>query len=159
MKDNFIRRAVVIDVYDGDSITVNLDLGFGVTLNNQKIRLARIDTPELKSNSSKRVYKTEKALGLDIQQWLEELLMGKEIFIKSVDYEPSFSRLVGEIYVYIDDNMLHLNQYMIDHGIAREYHDNSSYPEKWNLKWYNETGKKLFLEWKQTKNPAINIIK
>ena len=41
-------RAVVTDVYDGDTVTVDVDLGFHVWVHGEKIRLAHIDAPERK---------------------------------------------------------------------------------------------------------------
>lgn len=38
-------RAFVRKVYDGDTITVDIDLGFEVLLKNQKLRLYGINTP------------------------------------------------------------------------------------------------------------------
>ena len=43
-------RAYVKNVYDGDSITVDIDLGFGVLLQSQKIRLLKINTPEIRGS-------------------------------------------------------------------------------------------------------------
>lgn len=40
-------KAQVVSVYDGDTLTVDIDLGFEVWLRKQKIRLAGIDTPEI----------------------------------------------------------------------------------------------------------------
>ena len=44
----YLYKAFVTDVYDGDTITVDIDLGFWTTLHKQKIRLYGINTPELK---------------------------------------------------------------------------------------------------------------
>ena len=35
----------VIKVVDGDTIDVDIDLGFNITLSNQRIRLQGVDTP------------------------------------------------------------------------------------------------------------------
>lgn len=43
-------RAIVTRVYDGDSITADIDLGLGVWLRGQKLRLWGIDTPELRGD-------------------------------------------------------------------------------------------------------------
>ena len=147
MTDEFIRKATVIDVYDGDSITVDIDLGFDVVLSQQKFRLARIDTPEKQSNSNKRVFASEKAVAIEIQEWLKSILLGKTVYIKSL-CATSFNRLVGEVWVEIDDRTMHVNQYMLDHGLAREYYTKNNKEDKWNLKWFNANAKELYLEWK-----------
>ena len=41
-------RATVISVYDGDTITVDIDLGFGIVLRKQKLRLYGLNTPEVR---------------------------------------------------------------------------------------------------------------
>jgi micrococcal nuclease len=149
MTDEFIRKATVTDVYDGDSITLDINLGFGVILSQQKFRLSRIDTPEKQSNNSKRVYASEKAVAIEIQEWLKSILIGKTVYIKSLS-TTSFNRLVGEVWVDIDDRTMHVNQYMIDHGLAREYFTENNKDEKWCLKWFNAGAKDLYLEWKES---------
>ena len=44
----YIYKAEVVSVYDGDTITVDIDLGFNVVLRKQKIRLGGINTPEIR---------------------------------------------------------------------------------------------------------------
>ena len=39
-------KCVLVRVVDGDTIDINLDLGFGVWLFKQRVRLMGIDTPE-----------------------------------------------------------------------------------------------------------------
>ena len=53
--------AVVKNVFDGDAITVDLDLGFGVTLVDRRLRLRGVDAPKMKTedpNEKKRAYET-----------------------------------------------------------------------------------------------------
>ena len=47
-------RAYVRKIYDGDTITVDIDLGFGVVLHNQKVRLVRINAPELRGEQREK---------------------------------------------------------------------------------------------------------
>ena len=49
-KPDYVYKAYVRSVYDGDTITVDIDVGFGITLTSQKIRLRGIDTPEVREN-------------------------------------------------------------------------------------------------------------
>jgi endonuclease YncB( thermonuclease family) len=46
----YIYKAKVTDVYDGDTITVDIELGFYTKLQDQKIRLYGINTPEMKGS-------------------------------------------------------------------------------------------------------------
>ncbi len=45
--EDYVRKATVVRVVDGDTIVVNVDLGFGIWRNNQKVRLLGIDCPEV----------------------------------------------------------------------------------------------------------------
>ena len=44
----YFYKANVTSVYDGDTITADIDLGLGVFIKKQKLRLSRIDAPELR---------------------------------------------------------------------------------------------------------------
>lgn len=44
-------RAKVKSVYDGDTCTVDIDLGFHITLRDIKVRLYGVDTPELRGGT------------------------------------------------------------------------------------------------------------
>lgn len=53
-------KATVVRVIDGDTLEVDIDLGFNTTLKKEKLRLLGIDTPELRSkNLSERVHAQE----------------------------------------------------------------------------------------------------
>ena len=68
-------RAYVRKVYDGDTITVDFDLGFGVVLKSQKIRLLRIDAPEVRGK--------ERPEGLKSRDALRKLIGNKWVQIKN----------------------------------------------------------------------------
>jgi micrococcal nuclease len=59
-------------VVDGDTIDVDIDLGFNVSYF-QRVRLAGIDTPE-----SRTTDEYEKKLGLEAKEWLKHKLEGAE---------------------------------------------------------------------------------
>jgi endonuclease YncB( thermonuclease family) len=63
----------VIDVYDGDTVTVDLDLGFHVWKRGEKIRLAHIDAPELRGESQ--------AEGKAAGDFLRDLVLNKNVII------------------------------------------------------------------------------
>ena len=69
-------RAVVIDVYDGDTVTVDLDLGFHVWKRGEKIRLAHIDAPELRGESQ--------AEGEAAGDFLRDLVLNKNVIIQTI---------------------------------------------------------------------------
>ena len=43
-------KAKVVDVYEGDTCTVDIDLGLHIWNKGEKIRLNRINAPELRGN-------------------------------------------------------------------------------------------------------------
>ncbi len=55
----YTYKGVVTRVVDGDTVDVDVDLGFDVWLKKQRVRLAGIDTPESRTRNL-----AEKALGL-----------------------------------------------------------------------------------------------
>tara|TARA_B110000971_G_C19968534_1_gene481420 strand:- start:348 stop:686 length:339 start_codon:yes stop_codon:yes gene_type:complete len=112
MTDKFFYqyKATVKSVYDGDTITCDIDLGFDVILRKQKIRLYGIDTPELRGE--------EKERGIMVRDKVRELIDGKDIILKSIkDKKGKYGRWLGII--YIDE--LNLNDWLIDNDFAVKY--------------------------------------
>jgi micrococcal nuclease len=100
-------RALVTKVYDGDTITVDIDLGFGVCLKGQKIRLADINTPEIRGS--------EREEGLKTRDALRDKILNKWITIKTCkDKKGKYGRWLGEI--WIDD--VCMNEWLITEGYA-----------------------------------------
>ncbi len=103
-------RAFVRKVYDGDTITVDIDLGFDVVLKNQKIRLSRIDAPEVRGK--------ERDKGLHSRDRLRERICNKWIIIKtSKDKKGKFGRWLGEIW----SGESCINDWLLKEGLAVEY--------------------------------------
>ena len=114
-KDPYIYRVKqVLRVVDGDTIDADIDLGFDISLT-KRVRLSGVDTPESRTTDLK-----EKALGLEVKEWLKKKLDGKKnILIKTElpDSTEKYGRILGRLYV--DD--VCLNDRMIDEGYAWEY--------------------------------------
>ena len=103
-------RAFVRKVYDGDTITVDIDLGFDVILKAQKIRLVRINAPEVRGS--------ERPAGLKSRDALREKICNKWVKIKTQkDKKGKYGRWLGEVFVE-DEN---INQWLISEGYAKEY--------------------------------------
>ncbi len=103
-------QATVTKVYDGDTITVDFDLGFGIILKKQKIRLLGINTPEVRG--------AEKADGIISRDALRQRILDKQVIIKtSKDKKGKYGRWLGEVFVE-DEN---INQWLISEGYAKEY--------------------------------------
>ena len=81
----FEYRVKIKRVVDGDTVDVDIDLGFGVWMCNERVRLYGIDTPESRINIKKYPErKREKELGLKAKQRLK-VLCGKKVLIEVVD--------------------------------------------------------------------------
>ncbi|MEZ4709970.1 MAG: thermonuclease family protein [Caldilineaceae bacterium] len=109
--------AIVTDVYDGDTITVDMDLGLGVWRKGQKIRFWKVNTPELKG--------PDRPLGLQVRDFVSEMLLNKEVLIRTildkrgVDSTGKFGRLLGEILVEDEQGQLiNVNELLLARGLA-----------------------------------------
>lgn len=113
MDNNFqlyTYRATVTGVYDGDTITADIDLGMGVWSHEQKIRLRGINTPEIKIGTAE-----DRALGAKARDYLRSLLMGKTVVIRTFkDKKEKFGRWLAD--VWIDE--VKVNDRMIESGHA-----------------------------------------
>lgn len=67
----FHYNALVTKVYDGDTITADIDLGLGVWSRGQKIRLYGLDTPELRGE--------EREEGLKVRDYVRARLAGRTV--------------------------------------------------------------------------------
>lgn len=110
------RVKKVTNVVDGDTIDVDIDLGFSVSFS-QRLRLAGIDTPE-----SRTTNKIEKALGLESKDYLKTKLKdAKEVVVKTEkpDSSEKYGRILG--WVYVDGSTKSINEIMIEDGYAWGY--------------------------------------
>ena len=123
-KDPYIYRIKsVLKVVDGDTIDASIDLGFDISLE-KRIRLAGVDTPESRTTDAK-----EKALGLEVKEWLEKKLDGQtDIIVKTElpDSTEKYGRILGHLFigdkeVSAVNKKKSVNQQMIDEGYAWEY--------------------------------------
>ena len=103
-------RAYVRKVYDADTVTVDIDLGFDVVLKGQKIRLLKINAPEVRGK--------ERPEGLKSRDALREKIGNKWIKIKTQkDKKGKYGRWLGEL--CIEDECV--NDWLITEGYAEEY--------------------------------------
>ncbi len=110
-------KAVVTKVYDGDTITVEIDLGFKTSVKGEKIRLSRINTPEVRGASREE--------GLKSRDYLRSLILDKEIILETIrDKKGKYGRYLGEVfYKQEDGKWLNINNHLVDKGLAefKEY--------------------------------------
>ena len=71
-------RCEVVKVIDGDTVDVNIDLGFGVWLKKERVRLRGIDTPESRTRDLE-----EKKYGLLAKLFLQKMLDEGKLILKT----------------------------------------------------------------------------
>ena len=103
-------KAFVRKVYDGDTITVDIDLGFDVVLKDQKIRLTKINAPEVRGE--------QRPEGLKSRDALRDKIANKWIRIKTQkDKKGKYGRWLGEL--WLDGECV--NDWLLKEGYAKEY--------------------------------------
>ena len=105
-------RAVVRKVYDGDTCTVDIDLGLGCWIHNESIRLHRINAPEVKG--------VERPAGLRSRDFLRSQIKGKEVILETVkDKKGKYGRYLAEIWLKDESgNWLNVNDLLVQQGYA-----------------------------------------
>jgi micrococcal nuclease len=114
MYEYHVRK--VTKVVDGDTIDVDIDLGFDISFSS-RVRLAGIDTPE-----SRTTDKAEKALGLEVKKKLTDLIANaKDIVIRTekMDSSEKYGRILG--WLYLDGESLSVNEALVAGGYAWGY--------------------------------------
>ena len=111
----------LVKVIDGDTIDIDIDLGFGVWLRNQRIRMYGIDTPESRTRDL-----DEKKYGLAAKAFLTEMLDDSHLILKThKDERGKFGRILGEIWRTTNFADQSINNYMIERHHAVAYHGQS----------------------------------
>jgi micrococcal nuclease len=106
----YTYRAHIVAVYDGDTVTVDIDLGFSVVLRGQSVRLARINSPEVRGSSAD--------LGIKSRDALRSKILGKSVVLRTVrDEKEKYGRWLGEI--WLDGQCI--NDWLLAEGLASRY--------------------------------------
>ena len=105
-------------VVDGDTIDVNVDLGFNIW-HRGRVRMAGIDTPETRTRN-----KNEKVLGLLAKSRLKELLKGQKVSIRCTKEKGKIGRILADVMV----GDININKQLIDEGHARVYQGGKKIP-------------------------------
>ena len=111
-------RCKVVHIVDGDTVDVDIDLGFGVWMKEQRIRLYGIDTPESRTRDLE-----EKKYGLAAKAYLTGMLDDEAgIILKTYkDKEGKFGRILGELWRTTNYADQSINEYMIEKHHAVRY--------------------------------------
>jgi len=121
-------RVKIVRVVDGDTVDVDIDLGFGIWMKGERVRLFGIDTPESRTRD-----KEEKKYGLAAKEYLKEKLASGTPFLRTFkDGVGKYGRILGEFWVEetsVESEDVgiktNINQMMIEEHHAAPYHGQS----------------------------------
>jgi micrococcal nuclease len=100
-------RAKVISIYDGDTLTAEVDLGFNIKIT-EKFRLSGLNAPELRGE--------ERGDGLISRDKLRDKILGKKVVIKTFkDITEKYGRYIAEIYLEKEN----INEWLISEGLVK----------------------------------------
>ena len=113
-------RCKVIKVIDGDTVDVDIDLGFDIIIKGERVRIMGIDTPESRTRD-----KVEKEFGLASKARLKELIGGRsgpilktQINRKGEDMRGKFGRILGD---FVTDDGRLVTDILVEEGHAVAY--------------------------------------
>ena len=105
-----------VNVYDGDTVKIVLNIPINNKLCKWNCRIARVDTPELRTRN-----KQEKEMGYMVRDKLREKILNKIIMVKCLEFDK-YGRLLVEIYEIKEDNTKdNISDWLINKNYAYEY--------------------------------------
>ena len=111
-------KCKLVRVVDGDTVDIDIDLGFGVWLRKQRIRMYGIATPESRTSDD-----VEKIYGLAAKEFLVKWTNSGDLSLKTFkDGKGKYGRILGELWYGGEHN---INQLLIDNHHAVKYHGQS----------------------------------
>lgn len=105
-------EATLVKVVDGDTVDVDIHLGFNVTLSKQRIRVMGIDAPESRTSDP-----TEKVFGLAAKSRVKELLNEELQLVTPDQRHEKFGRILGDF--RIGDRLM--TDILVEEGYAVRY--------------------------------------
>ena len=104
--------AIVRSVYDGDTCTVDIDLGLHSWVHGERLRLIRINAPELRGET--------REAGIQSRDFLRSLIEGKSVVLETFkDQKEKYGRYLAEIWIQdAEGKWINVNDQMVDHGYA-----------------------------------------
>ncbi len=108
----YVYKAHVVSVYDGHTCTVDIDLGLHAWIHSEKIRLHRIDAPEIRG--------AEREQGLASRDYLRRLILDRDIILLTIkDKKEKYGRYLGEIWTLDEyEKYYNVNDKMVSEGYA-----------------------------------------
>ena len=111
MKKDYIYNAKILSIIDGDSLQVEIDLGFYVNIR-ERMRLSGIDTAEMNSPIPEMRKLAQEAKAFMLTH------VGKNVLLKSFK-KDKYGRFLAEI--FLEDDSESLNVKLVTSGLAKSY--------------------------------------
>tara|TARA_R110002073_G_scaffold61900_2_gene155688 strand:- start:752 stop:1171 length:420 start_codon:yes stop_codon:yes gene_type:complete len=93
---------VIRKVVDGDTVDVDIDLGFNTWIMNERIRLHGVDCPESRTSDE-----SERPYGKAAKEFVQDFLpLGSRVVIKTVKAKGKYGRVLGDFQHYKDEQWL-----------------------------------------------------
>jgi len=116
-------KCLINRVVDGDTVDIDIDVGFGIWIKDERVRVMGIDTPESRTRDL-----VEKAFGLASKERLKELIPEGSIQVLKTEVDKSgedakgkFGRILGDFLV----EGKRITEFLIEEGHAVAYHGQS----------------------------------
>ena len=113
IQDPFLYKCTIQRIVDGDTVDVNIDLGFGIWLYKERVRVAGIDTPEKRTRD-----KVEKIFGLAATAKAHTLIPeGSNCIIRTRrDKAGKYGRTMGDF--VLEDGTLYTDVMIETHHVV-----------------------------------------
>ena len=114
----YTYNALVTSVYDGDTVTATIDLGFNISIVKAKLRLFGINTPEIRGGTE-----ATKTAGRESRDYVKDKILGKTVRILSVG-KGKYGRYLATIWPISEEGAVSeesLNDELIRLGLAEKY--------------------------------------
>ncbi len=113
-REKCLHFARVSEIYDGDTVTLDVHLWLDSWLVGIKVRLARIQAPEITGR--------EKPQGLESKVFLQEFIKDRQIYVSAGQkFKDKYGRYLFEMFVAGDTGMVNVSDVMLKSGKARVY--------------------------------------
>lgn len=107
----YTYEAKVLRVVDGDTVDLDIDLGFHTRVT-KRVRLSFINAPERNTDLGKR----------SKEFLLKSIPEESNVIVKTqLDSTDKYGRVLGEIFA--SDQISSINKLMVDSGFAEYYHE------------------------------------
>lgn len=124
IKQQFVYEAKVLDIHDGDTLSIEIDLGFQMKFTD-KVRLYGINAPELRVRDAETNKLVPNEAGIKALEIVKSFIkVGDKIVIETIkDKKEKHGRYLAKVYVtngLLFKNQISVNNYLLENGFAVE---------------------------------------